>query len=118
LDEVARIMTADSTLQISVEGHADQRGSSAFNQALSERRALAVREYLVETGGVDPSRLSAQGFGESRPLDPRPVPEAYALNRRVELRVVASGRDPRADLKVDPEFDPEFDPEVGPEESP
>jgi outer membrane protein OmpA-like peptidoglycan-associated protein len=69
---------------MAVEGHADVRGSADFNQALSEQRARAVRDALVARG-VDPTKLSAAGFGSSRPLATGTREADHARNRRVEL---------------------------------
>lgn len=68
-----------------VEGHTDNTGSDAYNQALSVRRANAVMKYLVDAG-VPASRLSAQGFGESQPVADNDTAEGRAQNRRVVLR--------------------------------
>lgn len=69
---------------MAVEGHADVRGSDEFNQALSEQRAHAVRDALVSLG-VAPAKLSAIGFGSSRPLTAGTTEADHARNRRVEL---------------------------------
>lgn len=66
-----------------IEGHTDSRGSDAYNQALSERRAASVVQALINQHGVNPSRLSAQGFGESRPVASNDNAEGRAQNRRV-----------------------------------
>jgi outer membrane protein OmpA-like peptidoglycan-associated protein len=91
LDEAATLL-ADAlrecpTRSVSVEGHTDATGDAAYNQSLSERRANAVLGYLADKG-VDASRLSAKGFGESSPIAPNETREGRALNRRVELRLV------------------------------
>ena len=65
LDEAVRIL-GDSSSPVSIEGHTDWIGSDAYNQSLSERRAESVQAYLIEHG-VDASRLSTSGYGESRP---------------------------------------------------
>ncbi len=87
LDEVAAVLLERTDiLKVRIEGHTDARGSLASNQRLSEDRAEAVRAYLIGKG-VDPERLIAVGYGETRPLDPRRNPKAYATNRRVEFHV-------------------------------
>jgi OOP family OmpA-OmpF porin len=69
-----------------IEGHTDLSGSPQHNQALSERRADAVKSYLV-AHGIAPDRLSTVGYGSSRPLTTDPSPSAQAINRRVTLVV-------------------------------
>jgi len=69
-----------------VEGHTDSRGSAAYNQALSERRARAVRVFLIGAG-VPQARLEAVGVGEARPIADNGTREGRQRNRRVELRV-------------------------------
>jgi outer membrane protein OmpA-like peptidoglycan-associated protein len=66
-----------------VYGHTDASGEAAYNDDLSQRRALAVRTYLIDKFGIEPSRLQARGFGETRLKDPS-NPRSSA-NRRVEL---------------------------------
>lgn len=66
-----------------VEGHTDSVGSDAYNQKLSENRANAVREVLVNQYGVDSSRVSAAGYGESRPVADNATAEGRAVNRRL-----------------------------------
>jgi len=88
LDEAARALSDNAAVQVTVEGHTDSRGSEAHNQKLSERRAGAVREYLVGKG-VAAERLSAVGLGESQPVASNDTAEGMAQNRRVELRVTA-----------------------------
>ena len=90
--------------RILVEGHTDSQGSDAYNQWLSERRAEAVRRFLVEKGHVPASRLESRGHGKSRPLPAvsQDTEEGRALNRRVELvnlgsdRIGEAGRPPEA----------------------
>jgi OOP family OmpA-OmpF porin len=66
-----------------IEGHTDSVGSDAYNQTLSERRARAVRDYLVKQFNVDPSKISSAGYGKSRPIATNDTPEGRAENRRV-----------------------------------
>jgi|SRR5581483_6180924 len=75
--------------QISVEGHTDNVGSDEYNLGLSERRANSVRAYLADQG-VAPSRITAVGYGESRPKANNDTPEGRQLNRRVEIHVRAT----------------------------
>jgi peptidoglycan-associated lipoprotein len=66
---------------VTVEGHADQRGTTEYNLALGERRANAVKTYLAELG-IDPARILTISYGKERLADPAETEEAYALNRR------------------------------------
>jgi OmpA-OmpF porin, OOP family len=82
LDRIAALMKEELQVHIRIEGHTDAVGSDAYNLELSQRRALAVAEYLVQRQGIEPDRLSVAGKGKSEPLladpyDPR--------NRRVQF---------------------------------
>jgi OOP family OmpA-OmpF porin len=66
-----------------VEGHTDSRGNDDYNQRLSERRAAAVRDYLVSQFGVSPSRVQSVGYGESQPIATNATDAGRAQNRRV-----------------------------------
>ena len=72
-----------------VEGHTDSVGSDAYNQGLSERRANAVRNVLVNQYGVDGERVNAVGYGETRPVADNASDSGRAINRRVEAEVEA-----------------------------
>lgn len=87
LDEVAAVLTQNAGVDIRIDGHTDSRASNAYNQGLSERRANAVREALIKRG-VDAGRLSAQGFGESKPIASNGNEAGRYQNRRVELTPV------------------------------
>ncbi len=87
LDEAAGMLTGAHTgARVRIEGHTDATGPDAYNQGLSERRANSVRSYLV-SHGVDASRLTTVGYGESSPIADNGTREGRALNRRVELQV-------------------------------
>lgn len=87
LDDVVKVFEANPGLRVEVDGHTDSRGSDAHNLDLSQRRAAAVREYLIGHG-IAPERLESRGFGESKPIADNDTPEGMALNRRVELNVL------------------------------
>ena len=72
-------------LNLTIEGHTDNVGAPAANQTLSQKRAEAVKAALVSTYGVDAGRLTAKGFGASKPAAPNTTPEGRQTNRRVEL---------------------------------
>jgi len=80
------LMQQDPDSKMVVEGHTDSQGGEAYNQDLSQRRAQAVRDYLV-TRGVAADRVTAQGFGPSRSIADNKSAEGRANNRRVEIIV-------------------------------
>lgn len=85
LKEIADALSSHPQLRISIEGHTDNVGDSAANQTLSEKRAFAVRQTLIDSFGVDPARLESQGFGASTPVADNESAEGRQQNRRVEL---------------------------------
>jgi outer membrane protein OmpA-like peptidoglycan-associated protein len=79
-----------ASFRFRIEGHTDNVGDPSSNQALSERRAAAVREYLIAKFGVNPSRLVAVGLGETQLLVPTPPQTSNARNRRVQVVNIGS----------------------------
>lgn len=73
---------------IVVAGHTDNTGTAQLNQALSQQRAEAVRDWMRDTGDVPASCFAVQGYGDSRPIATNDTPEGRALNRRVEISLV------------------------------
>jgi large repetitive protein len=89
LDNVAEVIKQHTEIPaIFVEGHTDSDGKDAYNLDLSDRRAKSVMRYLLDRGGVDGSRLKAQGFGETKPIDTNSTAAGKANNRRVEFRII------------------------------
>jgi len=86
LDATADTLNANPGVGVEIAGHTDDQGDAAYNQGLSQRRADTVRSYLTSRG-VDASRLSASGYGETQPVADNTTSEGRAQNRRVELRV-------------------------------
>ena len=87
LDEAARVLQSRPDLdEVVIEGHADDRGTHAWNLRLSRHRAQAVVDYLVQKG-VKRGRLSSVGYGDTRPLSTEKSDAARTANRRVEVRV-------------------------------
>jgi len=84
INEIVKLMKDHPEINFSVEGHTDSDGEAVFNQTLSERRAEAVVAEMVMLG-IDKSRLTSKGFGESAPIDTNNTPEGKANNRRVEF---------------------------------
>lgn len=88
LDDVARLLMSNPQIQlVRIEGHTDWIGSDAYNQKLSERRANAVRDYLI-TRGIEAHRMQSAGFGEIRPIADNNTTRGRARNRRTEFVVV------------------------------
>jgi outer membrane protein OmpA-like peptidoglycan-associated protein len=85
LDRVAASLIAHPEVKVEVAGHTDSDGSAAYNLKLSDRRAKAVRDYLIKKG-VPASQLTAHGYGESQPIADNKTVEGRAENRRVELK--------------------------------
>ena len=81
---VADFLRKNPKARLLIEGHCDERGTPEYNLALGERRAVAVRNYLVSLG-VPKGVLSTVSFGEERPLDPGHTEEAWAKNRRAHF---------------------------------
>jgi outer membrane protein OmpA-like peptidoglycan-associated protein len=88
LAELVEVLTRMGTTHVAIEGHTDSQGDRDYNQQLSERRAAAVVSHLV-AAGIDGSRLTAVGKGESEPVVPNDSPEHMQTNRRVVARVLA-----------------------------
>ena len=87
LEAMTAILKEYPTANFSLEGHTDSDGSEALNQKLSEERAAAVKNFLVENG-IAADRLSSKGFGESMPVDSNKTSKGKANNRRVEVKLV------------------------------
>ena len=87
LDDVVTIMQANPSLKIEIQGHTDNKGSSAYNKTLSQKRANAVMEYIAKKG-VEKERLSAIGYGFEKPAASNDTEEGRAENRRVELNPI------------------------------
>ena len=89
LDAVSSWLVKNDDINAVIEGHTDNYGSDEYNQVLSENRANAVRNYLIDHG-VAGSRLSCEGYGESRPITDNSTPELRHRNRRIEFRLSES----------------------------
>lgn len=88
LDELAAVIKANPNDRFGIEGHTDARGSDELNQDLSERRAAAAIDYLVNRHGIQRERLEARGYGRSRPLVPSDPFDGR--NRRVQITIIGS----------------------------
>jgi outer membrane protein OmpA-like peptidoglycan-associated protein len=86
LDKVVAFFQANANIRFEIAGHTDDEGADDYNLALSLGRAQAVVDYMVKAG-IDSSRLTAEGYGESKPIDKGITKAAKAKNRRVEFIV-------------------------------
>lgn len=82
---IAAVLKDDPSLRVEIQGHTDNVGSPATNQKLSQDRAESVKNWLVTRHGIDPSRLTTTGFGDTKPMGDNKTEEGRAQNRRVEL---------------------------------
>lgn len=88
LDQVATTLIANPQIhKIRVEGHTDDRGNDASNMKLSQLRADNVKDHLIKSG-IDPARLEAVGYGETKPIDTNKTSEGRERNRRVEFTII------------------------------
>ena len=92
IKNLADFMNQYPQTSTTVEGHTDSVGPDAYNQKLSERRANAVRDVLVNQYGVGADRVNSVGYGESRPVADNATEEGRAINRRVEAEVEAQAQ--------------------------
>jgi outer membrane protein OmpA-like peptidoglycan-associated protein len=86
LNHLLTVVNSKPNATVAIEGHTDVRGDAAYNQALSQRRAEAVRTWLVARGAAG-GRLTATGAGEARPVRPGDTEAEHQANRRVEIRI-------------------------------
>lgn len=87
IGQLAAAMKNNPNLKIRLEGHTDNVGGAAYNEKLSKRRVDAVKKYMVETFGIEASRLNTKGYGLTRPIAPNTTEEGRQKNRRVEAVV-------------------------------
>jgi outer membrane protein OmpA-like peptidoglycan-associated protein len=87
LDKLAELLKKNATVKIEIGGHTDNKGDTKYNQTLSQKRAESVVNYLIQKG-IDKTRLSAKGYGETQPVAPNDTEENKAKNRRTEVKVL------------------------------
>lgn len=87
IDHMAEVMKEHSDIKLTIEGHTDNVGKAAYNKNLSQRRAEAVKNYMVTKGGIEADRLNAVGYGQERPVASNKTRDGRAKNRRVEAAV-------------------------------
>lgn len=85
LKEIGTMLKDHADLKLTIEGHTDNVGKQDANQALSEKRAAAVRQFLIDSYQIDGARLQAKGFGQTKPVGSNDTAEGRQSNRRVEL---------------------------------
>jgi len=91
LDLITKAIKSYPNVKLRIEGHTDAIASQKYNQWLSEKRAGAVKDALVQRG-IDAGSLTTEGFGKLRPVAPNGFPEGRAENRRIEFHVVSEGQ--------------------------
>jgi outer membrane protein OmpA-like peptidoglycan-associated protein len=87
LDKLVQTVQSLPGSRLVVEGHTDSQGSPEKNQALSEQRAAAIRDFLAQNAGVDAAKITLLGYGASRPVASNDTEEGRALNRRIEITI-------------------------------
>jgi outer membrane protein OmpA-like peptidoglycan-associated protein len=85
LADIGDMLKSHPALQLTIESHTDNVGTAAANQKLSNKRAAAVRTYLVNTFAIDSTRLKSVGYGATKPISPNTTAEGRQDNRRIEL---------------------------------
>ena len=83
LRQMAELMKTYPNTTAVIEGHTDSRGSAARNLEISQRRAQSIKQYFTNTFGISPERITAEGFGDTRPITSNATPEGRQKNRRV-----------------------------------
>ena len=97
LRKVGQVAASYPTSPLLIEGHTDAKGTHPYNMRLSENRAVAVRNWLVENASIAGSRITTQGWGETKPVAPNKKPdgsddpEGRQKNRRVEIVLTQTG---------------------------
>ncbi|MDH3337042.1 MAG: OmpA family protein [Gammaproteobacteria bacterium] len=91
LADAAATLRMNRDLVVEVAGHTDSDGSAAYNEGLSERRAITVHDYLINNG-ANPANLTVRGYGEAQPVADNATAQGKARNRRVELRILNKPR--------------------------
>jgi outer membrane protein OmpA-like peptidoglycan-associated protein len=85
LGKVQRAIQTFDSPSVIVEGHTDSTGNDETNQALSEKRANAVRDYMVANKTIPADKIGSMGYGPTRPLASNTTPEGRAINRRIDV---------------------------------
>jgi peptidoglycan-associated lipoprotein len=91
IETVASFLKGNAAVALKVEGNCDERGTEEYNRALGERRALAIRQYLIQSGTA-PERVDTISYGEDKPVDPGHDESAWKKNRRGEFVIMTAPR--------------------------
>jgi len=89
LQKIITFLKANPTLKVEFGGHTDNSGDKVFNKTLSNNRAKAIYDYVIEKGSIPATNLSFKGYGDTKPKAPNDTPENKAKNRRTELKVLS-----------------------------
>jgi OOP family OmpA-OmpF porin len=88
LDDAALFLKSNPKSVVEIGGHTDSVGKAAYNQKLSEKRADAVRQYLISKG-IPASQMTSKGYGSSKPIADNATDAGRAKNRRIEFTILA-----------------------------
>lgn len=95
LNKILNFMLDNPKFDLKISGHTDSQGNAEANNKLSQSRADAIKEYLVNSGGIEPNRITAIGYGSSKPIIPEEkTEEDRKLNRRVEFEIIRKEQTP------------------------
>lgn len=89
LQKIITFLKANPTLKVEFSGHTDNSGDKVFNKTLSNNRAKAIYDYVIEKGSLPATNLSYKGYGDTKPKAPNDTPENKAKNRRTELKILS-----------------------------
>jgi outer membrane protein OmpA-like peptidoglycan-associated protein/tetratricopeptide (TPR) repeat protein len=89
LQKIISFLKANPTLKVEFSGHTDNSGDKVFNKTLSNNRAKAIYDYVIEKGSLSATNLSYKGYGDTKPKAPNDSPENKAKNRRTELKILS-----------------------------
>lgn len=87
LDKLSKLLQRDASKKVRVDGHTDATGTEVYNQWLSEKRAVSVKNFL-EQAGISASRITTEGLGQTKPVATNKTPEGRQKNRRVEVTIL------------------------------
>jgi len=86
LVNAVQVLLSNPDLEVEVQGHTDNVGNKDYNRKLSIERAETVKRFLISKG-INPSRLTVVGYGDSQPISDNKTPQGKALNRRIEFKI-------------------------------